>query len=247
MSKKVRVRKKKVKGFLYHKKRLILVFTFGIFALATLLILPNRKNHNADCANSLSCVSDLSGQYSEENTGEYDGRKIIGPAIAGKPYEPQLTYHNVLGDTTSDAKRIYVDLSKQRLYAFENNNLVYEFPISSGKLKTPTPTGDFRIWIKLRYTKMEGGSGSDYYNLPNVPYTMYFYNDKVPKYRGYGIHGAYWHNNFGNPMSHGCVNMKEADVAQLYAWANPPSLKNVTYATKENPGTRITIYGTTPK
>jgi lipoprotein-anchoring transpeptidase ErfK/SrfK len=153
-----------------------------------------------------------------------------------------------LGETTADAKRIYVDLTNQKLLAYENNTLVYEFPVSTGKYGT-TPTGDFRIWIKLRYTRMKGGSRElgTYYDLPNVPYTMYFYNDKIPKARGYGIHGAYWHNNFGHPMSHGCVNMREADVAQLYNWALPTSSKNVTYASAENPGTLITIYGTAPK
>lgn len=245
MSRKVK-RKKKVKGFLYYKKHLILVFSLGIFALVGFLLLPDKQKIYKDCANNISCITDLSGQYDEKNEGEFEGEKITGPAIAGTPFKTELSY-NVLGDTTNDSKRIYVDLNKQRLYAFENNNLIYDFPISSGKTQTPTPTGDFRIWIKLRYTRMQGGSGAGYYNLPNVPYTMYFYNTKVPKYKGYGIHGAYWHNNFGHPMSHGCVNMKEGDVAQLYAWANPPSIKNVTYASVENPGTLITIYGSTPQ
>lgn len=238
-------RKRKLKGFFYHKKRLILVFTFGIFALAGFLILRQKPVSYKDCANNISCISELSGQYDENNQGEFEGKKITGPAIAAAPHISELA-KNVLGEATQDAKRIYVDLNKQRLYAFENNNLIYDFPISSGKPGTPTPTGDFRVWIKLRYTRMQGGSGANYYNLPNVPYTMYFYNEKVAKHRGYGIHGAYWHNNFGRPMSHGCVNMKEADVAQLYAWANPPSIKNVTYASAQNPGTLITIYGSTP-
>ena len=50
------------------------------------------------------------------------------------------------------------------------------------------------------------------YDLPNVPYVMYFY-------RGYGLHGTYWHNNFGTPMSHGCVNLTLADAKWLYEWA----------------------------
>ena len=63
---------------------------------------------------------------------------------------------------------------------------------------------------------------------------------------GYSIHGAYWHNNFGHPMSHGCVNMKTEDAEQIYNWANPPTEGNTTYATKENPGTEVVIYGTAP-
>lgn len=236
---------KKPKGLFYHKKRLILVFSFLLISIFSILLLPSKPKNNPDCANSISCISDLSGQYTDDNIGEFEGKKIAGPPIADRPY--RIIANNVLGDTTGDSKRIYVDLSKQKLYAFENNALIYEFSVSSGKPWTPTPTGDFRIWIKLRYTRMQGGSGANYYNLPNVPYTMFFYNDKVPKYKGYGIHGAYWHNNFGHPMSHGCVNMREEDVAKLYEWANPPTTKNVTHATKESPGTLITIYGSTPQ
>ena len=56
-------------------------------------------------------------------------------------------------------------------------------------------------------------SGPGYY-LTNVPYTMYFY-------RGYGLHGTYWHNNFGHPMSHGCVNLKTPDAKWLFDWTLP--------------------------
>lgn len=95
---------------------------------------------------------------------------------------------------------------------------------------------------------MSGGSRAlgTYYNLPNVPYTMYFYNEETPKSRGFGIHGAYWHNNFGYPMSHGCINMRIKDVEKLYYWATPYSASNTTYATEEDPGTPIRIYGVAP-
>lgn len=138
----------------------------------------------------------------------------------------------VLGQNTTN-KRIEIDLSHQHLYAYEDDRLVYDFLISSGKWGK-TPTGTFTIWIKLRYTKMEGGSKAlnTYYYLPNVPYTMFFYNDEVPKHRGFGLHGTYWHNNFGHPMSHGCINMKTEEVAQLYYWAQL--------------NTPITIFGQTP-
>lgn len=240
---------------LYLGWRIIYFFAFVLVAGGLLLFLPKTPAQNEACANSLSCITDLSGNYDEDNAGEFEGKQVTGPALAGKPnlaQAPALTNSNVLGDTTADSKRIYVDLSSQKLMAYENNNLVFEFPVSTGKSWWPTPTGDFRIWIKLRYTRMQGGSGAGYYNLPNVPYTMYFYNDKVPKHRGYGIHGAYWHNNFGHPMSHGCINMKEEDVAKIYEWAMPSHIvdgkaKNVVYANAEQPGTLITIYGSTPQ
>ncbi|MDP4011299.1 MAG: L,D-transpeptidase [Candidatus Roizmanbacteria bacterium] len=88
---------------------------------------------------------------------------------------------------------------------------------------------------------MAGGSGADYYNLPNVPYVMYFSNPQVPASRGFSLHGAYWHNNFGHAMSHGCINMKETDVAKLYDWATPNSTGTTTHSSIDNPGTKITI------
>lgn len=110
-------------------------------------------------------------------------------------------------------KRIEISLTNQRLYAYENGNLVYNFAISSGKRRTPTLTGTFYPRVKIPKAKMEGGSKrrGDYYYLPNVPYIVYFY-------RGYGIHGTYWHNNFGRPMSHGCVNLKISDAGKIYSW-----------------------------
>jgi len=121
---------------------------------------------------------------------------------------------NVLGESTSSNKRILIDLSDQKLYMQEGDNTVGTFLVSTGKW-APTPTGSFAIWTKLRYTTMAGGNPAlgTYYNLPNVPYTMYFY-------QGYGIHGAYWHNNFGNPMSHGCVNMRPEEAGIVYNWAD---------------------------
>lgn len=214
-----------------------LLFTLGYTWIA-------RYTYRYPCANSITCAKDLTGLYDLKSiTGEFHGQVVTVPP-------QQLSRHflsSVLGDTDPSQKRIYIDLSKQRLYAFEGSKLVYSFLVSTG-LWNRTPMGDFKIWIKLRYTRMSGGNPAigTYYNLPNVPYVMFFYNDKVPKEAGYGLHGTYWHNNFGHPMSHGCVNMKTEDVAKLYAWANPASQGNITYATFQDPGTMITIYGTAP-
>lgn len=197
------------------------------------------------CANSISCIDDLTGNFdSSVSVGEFEGQQVTVPQ---KTFAANM-YQSVLGDTTVE-KKIFVDLSAQRLYAKEGDTIVYEFPISSGKQWWPTPTGTFHIWIKLDATRMVGGSHEkgDYYNLPNVQYTMFFYNDQVPKYKGYGIHGAYWHNNFGYPMSHGCVNMKNEDVEKIYNWATPTRTGYSTKATDDNPGTEIIIYGETPK
>ena len=72
---------------------------------------------------------------------------------------------------------------------------------------------------------------------------MFFSNDKVAPGRGFALHGAYWHNNFGHTMSHGCVNMRIVDAEKLYYWVHPVAERNVNVATKDDPGTLITIYG----
>ena len=198
------------------------------------------------CANSISCITDLSGKKTADNTGVFMGKKVTAPELPENPKIAIDNAKNVLGDATGDVKHIYVSLNTQHLYAYQGPNLVYSFPISSGKWH-PTPTGDFRIWIWLRYTRMKGGDPAKgtYYDLPNVPYTMYFSNTVVPKSDGYSLHGAYWHNNFGHPMSHGCVNLPVDDAEKLYYWTNPIA-GYVAYPTSDTPGTLITIYGDPP-
>jgi len=120
-------------------------------------------------------------------------------------------------EAVADGDRwIDIDLSEQRLYAYVGQEVVRSFVVSTGTWDHPTPVGQFAVWIKLRYTDMAGPG----YYLPDVPYTMYFYS-------GYGIHGTYWHNNFGTPMSHGCVNMITADAGWLFDWSHVGILVNI--------------------
>ncbi len=111
-------------------------------------------------------------------------------------------------DIDDDDRWIDIDLSDQRLYAYEGQTNVRSFVVSTGTWDHPTPVGSYNVWVKLRYAAM---SGPGYY-WPDVPYTMYFYS-------GYGIHGTYWHNNFGTPMSYGCVNMITEEAGWLYNWS----------------------------
>lgn len=225
------------------KKNSFIIFlsTFLVLAFSAVLIPQSLKK--LPCANSISCIKDLSGNYEPTREGNFQGKLVAVP--------PQTKNNDkvVLAEYTgSGNKHIYVDLGKQTLYAYEDDHLVYTFPVSSGKWY-PTPTGDFRIWIKVRYTKMSGGNPAihTYYYLPNVPYVMFFYNDQISQARGFSLHGTYWHGNFGHPMSHGCVNMRTADAETLYYWTSPKVLGSTTYASKDDPGTPITIYGEAPK
>jgi len=113
---------------------------------------------------------------------------------------------------------IDVDLSRQMVYAYEGDVVVNSFLVSTGTWQTPTVTGKYHVYIKLRYADM---SGPGYY-LPDVPYVMYFHGD-------YGMHGTYWHHNFGTPMSHGCVNLQTDDAGWVFNWASVGTLVNVHY------------------
>lgn len=109
----------------------------------------------------------------------------------------------------NDGRWIDVNLSEQRIYAYEGDVLVNSFMVSTGVYDTPTVTGEFNIYVKV---PMQDMSGPGYY-LPNVPWVMFFYDE-------YGFHGTYWHDNFGTPMSRGCVNLRTEDAEWLYHWAS---------------------------
>jgi hypothetical protein len=220
---------------------LLAVFVLGLFLSLGLHRLP----YTFSSPDPIS-LDDLSGQYhSLADPAIFHNLLVTPPHFLAQAPSRTLP---VLGVNTTE-KRIEVDLTNQRLYAFEGDTKVHDFLISSGKWGR-TPTGTFNVWIKLRYTKMSGGSKAlhTYYYLPNVPYTMYFYNDEIPKSRGFGIHGAYWHDNFGHPMSHGCINMKPEEAGVIYNWASPvvPAGQNMVYTSDDNPSTPIVIYGAAP-
>ncbi len=135
------------------------------------------------------------------------------PAQVPEAAPPPVTYGN---------RWIDVNLSTQRLTAYEADRPVYSAPISSGRPPYYTVTGQFQIYLRYQAQDMNGYRlGYDYY-LANVPYVQYFYRD-------FALHGTYWHNNFGTPMSHGCVNLPTADAQWLYGWAGYGTVVNVHY------------------
>jgi lipoprotein-anchoring transpeptidase ErfK/SrfK len=236
-------------------KGITIVLTVLFFILTLALILFPKKSllvqHSPQATVNPASMKDEFNP--EEQTAIYDNKQMAIPsgvmALVDSYTAPELASANanVLGESTG-GKRIEVDLTNQRLTAYEGDKQVYSFLISSGKWGR-TPTGTFDIWIKMRSTKMSGGSKQlgTYYYLPNVPYTMYFYNSEIPQWKGFGIHGAYWHTNFGHPMSHGCINMKPEEAGLVFEWAQPSTNgKHTMYASSENPGTKVVIYGTAP-
>lgn len=196
-----------------------------IAILAVLFLYSFITTKKVPCGNSISCKKAPKFELETNVTGIYNNQPVFVPNILLSKNEDA---NPVLGLKTSlGEKHIYVDLATQTLYAFEGKSLFMQTLISSG-LWGKTPKGIFTIWSKFRATRMSGGSGADYYDLPNVPYVMFFSNDDIPGSSGFSLHGTYWHNNFGHAMSHGCVNMKTTDAGKLFEWADD--------------GTKITIY-----
>lgn len=211
------------------KFKLVLLTAIVIVSIFLFLRIIPKKIFSNEQAYILE--NNLNGDYDFNKTTAY----FHGSTVKVPSFENTNQIADVLGTKSKSAeKQIRIDLSAQKLYAYEGNKKVMSFSISSGKW-FPTPTGEFRVWVKLNYVLMTGGSSAlgTYYYLPNVPYTMFFYNDSVPKYKGFSVHGTYWHHNFGHPMSHGCVNMRTEDAKALYDWASV----NI----------KVIIYGVTPK
>ncbi len=231
----------KVSSISFYRVAIIVTSIFIIVGLFSFIL--QRTSPTNTCANSLSCIKDLSVRVENDATGVFEGQKVVPPKI--DLAQDFLQRPVVLGaEFPSGPKHIYIDLTTQTLSAYQGEKLVLKTFVSTGRWGR-TPTGEFTIWVKLRATRMAGGQGTDYYNLPNVPYVMFFYNKEVNQAKGFSLHGAYWHNNFGYPMSHGCVNMRIVDSQALYNWADPTTTSNTTHATKDNPGTSITIFGQT--
>ena len=249
------VLRRKAHNFMLHRLLLLLIiiglFSFLAFNFQSIRRELSYKLHISGDTTTSCCsvaqATNSNGDFDEQaSTAIFNNQVIDYPktslsyAFSQSIASADNSDKTVLGTTNEAGEEKWIDisLSEQKLRAWEGNKLVMEFPVSSGKW-APTPVGTFNIWSKTRSQSMVGGSQAlgTYYNLPNVPNNMFFY-------QGYALHGAYWHNNFGNPMSHGCVNEPLASAAQIFDWAGPvvPGGQNAVRATPENPGTRVVVH-----
>ena len=139
---------------------------------------------------------------------------------------------------TSTERWIQVDLSEQLAIAYEGTSPVRAFVVSTGVGNTPTVRGTFRIWAKIAMQDMRGGSraAGTYYHLRDVKNVQYFH-------RSYGFHGTFWHDNFGTPMSRGCINMTNEDARWLFDWTSPtvPG-DDWLFSNNANPGTLVMVH-----
>ncbi|MGB9637221.1 MAG: L,D-transpeptidase [Microgenomates group bacterium] len=216
----------------------IFLFILPLFFLAAGAILDLSLQSFKGAIFSGGCGCDIAHAEGNFDVSEakavFLNQEITAPLAA----LPEKTEERILGEVPSDQKWIEIDLSEQKLIAWQGDQKFLESLVSSGKW-APTPKGEFRLWGKYRYIKMSGGSKElqTYYYLPNVPYAMFFYKD-------FGLHGTYWHNNFGQPMSHGCVNLPTFVAEKLFYWTTPtlPPGKNFVIERSGNSGTKVIIH-----
>lgn len=147
---------------------------------------------------------------------------LLGVAqLAGATAAPKSTATPIYSPAAGE-KWIEVNLSDQTLTAWQENKIVMHTSVSTGKPGWRTLPGTFAVYLKYDVAHMVGDVVGDEYDTPDVPWTMYYSGS-------FAIHGAYWHNDFGSPVSHGCVNMRVDEAKTLYDWS-PMGIKVIVHA-----------------
>lgn len=178
----------------------------------------------------IAIESGLDGQPWYRIKEDYGGNEYLVPAEHCR-HIPATELTPISADVPPGDKRIEVSIAGQMVTAYERDKIVLQTKVSTGyptvvrgpgKIPTDTPTGSFRVELKTTSRHMGEGNPNanpddpNMYELPGVPWVSFF----EPK-TGVAMHGTYWHNNFGLQMSHGCVNMTNADAKWIFRWTTP--------------------------
>ncbi|WP_159502330.1 L,D-transpeptidase [Microbacterium sp. 18062] len=175
-------------------------------------------------------VTNSSGEVLQELIAGAAGRTLGDTSGVADAFAAQLAAGNAVYQlpiteaefaTTTLHRYADVNLSTQRATFYENGQVVQSWAISSGTDATPTPTGNFTVFAHVRTQNMGCGPTSSYCT-ENVPWVTYFAPDIA-------FHGAYWHNNFGQQMSHGCLNMPVDQAKWAYEFLATGSEVSVHY------------------
>lgn len=147
------------------------------------------------------------------------------PALHLRLLQPE-EFTPISPDIPQHKKKIEVSIGHQKLVCYEDNVPVFETKISTGLDYSPpngelpwnTPKGDFNVFSKMPSKHMGDGrltGNPEDYELPGVPWTTFFETS------GVAFHGTWWHDDFGTPRSHGCVNMRSEEAKWLFRWVTP--------------------------
>ena len=132
---------------------------------------------------------------------------MLSSIVLANPTPENIIVQEIDNLKLSGQSWIEIDLGDQHLFAWEGKNQTFSAVISTGKPETPTPPGIYTIQRKYSQDRMQG----DDYDIIDVPSVLYFN-------LGYALHGADWHNNFGTPVSHGCINLPVNNAQWLFNW-----------------------------
>lgn len=140
-------------------------------------------------------------------------------------------------EVPEEEKLIHVDLDTQMVTAFEGEKMVLSVRCASGQGRAATPKGEFRTYHKgpsIHMTDYDDGGGL-LYSLAGVPWVSFFTSS------GHAFHGTYWHNDYGQPRSNGCINLPSSISKWLYRWTSPVVPPQVDYVHLPGQGTRVII------
>ena len=155
-------------------------------------------------------------RYDRIAVRKIDGRRVVTDSGSLPRSAVRIvTRHSPPSSIPTGAKWVIVDLAQQTLTAYEGESAVYATLISSGKdyKESETHVGLYQVEHKMDYSDMHGESDEPY-DVDRVPYALYFHKNEA-------LHGTYWHDRFGAPASHGCVNLSLADARWLFKWSPP--------------------------
>jgi len=167
--------------------------------------------------------------------------RILNDLKGGYYYAPAEHFRRITEEELSpispqvEDKKIIIDLAKQKMSAFENGRVVMSARISTGTFEGDTPLGEFRVERKTpsRHMALTESRGNGF-DLPGVPWCCFI------SWTGVALHGTYWHNDYGQPRSHGCINLSPEASKWVYRWTLPHAPASKDYV-ESNQGTKVIV------
>jgi hypothetical protein len=193
-----------------------------------------RKIYYGSVYRAVDVAQDEIGQWwyrLQEGIAYRPGPYVLATSLR---YLPPEALTPISGDRVD--KKIVVDLAQQEMTCFEDDTPIFSARTATGYAPNYTPRGEYEVVRKSHTSYMIGGAGADHYDLPGVSFPTYFTRSAI------AVHGTYWHNDYGRPRSHGCVNVL-SDAAQfVFRWTAPavPYDQHVILV-KRGEGTKVVV------